>query len=465
MKRLILGIALSVVVVCTVVWVESFSESIGVGNGEDRSNDASGEQWDSEYDVVPLVELTTNGQQIQKETAIVAGLSIVDGGVNAEGEEPSFASDIALKYRGNSSYSTFDKFSYRITLLRDGEDGVDSRKRDESLLGMAEDSEWVLYGPFLDRSLVRNRVMYGICREVMDWAPDTRWCELTVDGVYQGVYLLVEPVRNTVGRLGLVEFGLLSGETAYVIKRDRLGTETNVIETYGNEKGYTSQEVSIVYPSEGNITPAQRSWILSDLTKFETALYGGSFADPQVGYARYIDVGSFVDYYLLNEFAMITDASYLSTYAYKDLGDGEKLKMCVWDFNNGFDNYPWDVKLVNKFHVADGNWYNRLVQDRAFVDAVCERWAELRSGILADEAVVERIDSEYASLGDAVSRNTEAWGYTYHESLLNEYEEDGYTRYDPSSPEEAIAMLKNTALARAAWMDEHLADLCAECVN
>lgn len=414
---------------------------------------------------IPLIELSTNGQEIQKEEPIVAEMSIVDGGVEAAGEAPSFTSDVSLKYRGNSSYLTFDKMSYRVTLLRDGDDGVNSRKREESLLGMASDSEWVLNGPFLDRSLVRNRVMYGLSREIMDWAPDTRWCELSVDGVYQGVYLLVEPVRNSTGRLGLTKFGLLSGETAYVVKRDRVGTETNVIDTYGNANGYTSNEVSISYPSEGNITPAQKSWIVSDLTEFETALYGDDFADPSSGYAAFIDVDSFVDYYLLNEFAMISDAGRLSTYAYKDLGDDEKLKMCVWDFNNAFDNIPWDVKAVDDFLVADSNWFDRLLQDRAFVDAVCARWKELRSGILSDDSFTERVDAEFLSLGDAVDRNTEVWGYTYKEELLNVTEDDGHVRKDPSSPEEAVAMVKDTALARAQWMDEHLEDLYRRCVN
>ena len=186
MNRVVFGVALAVVVVCVAACAESFAASIGlIGDNEQLGEVAVVEEKESaESDELPLIKLSTNGQQIQKETSIVAELSIVDSGMKANGEEPSLVSDIALKYRGNSSYLTFDKFSYRVTLLRDGEDGTESRKRDESLLGMAEDSEWVLYGPFLDRSLVRNRVMYGICREIMDWAPDTRWCELMVDDVY-----------------------------------------------------------------------------------------------------------------------------------------------------------------------------------------------------------------------------------------------------------------------------------------
>ena len=469
MKRLVLGCALAVCVLACVIGAQLYANGVLQASGSEgaRGDSAPTEHADDALaSHLPIIEISTGGTQIEKETAIVAEMRVMDGAeTNYSDDEPTVSSDIALKYRGNSSYLTFDKMSYRVTLLHDGESGADSRKTEESLLGMASDSEWVLYGPFLDRSFVRNKVMYDLARELMDWAPDSRYCELIVDGEYRGIYLLVEPVRNSTGRLGLTQFGLVSGETAYVLKRDREGTEANVLSTYGNEMGYTHQEMSIAYPSEANLTEPQYAWIENDFRRFEEALYGESFADPSTGYAAYIDVESFVDYYLLNEFAMISDASYLSTYIYKDLDD--TLKLAVWDFNNGFDNYPWDIKEIDEFAVADNNWFDRLLEDRAFVDAVRTRWQELRAGIMSDAALVERVDGEYASLGDAVERNNEVWGYVYEEHLLNMYESEttGSTREDPSSPEEAVSMLKDTMLARASWMDEHLADLYARCVN
>ena len=471
MKRLVGGIVLAACVVAVVFGAQLLAPSASQASPDGaQTSRQQGTASPSEHAEdalatdLPLIELSTDGQRIGKEAPIVAELSVRDsGGTNYSDDEPTLVSDVALKYRGNSSYLTFDKLSYRVTLLEDGADGTESARREESLLGMASDSAWVLYGPFLDRSLVRNKVMYGIAREIMDWAPDARFCELIVDGEYQGIYLLIEPVRDSAGRLGLTQFGLVSGETAYLVKRDRESTEDNVIETYGILNGYTQQELSIVYPNEEEITDAQRSWIAGDLSRFEQVLYSDAFADPEVGYAAYIDVDEFVDYYLINEFAMISDAGYLSTYIYKDFD--EKIKLVVWDFNNGFDNYPWDPKSTDEFVVAGNNWFDRLLQDRAFVDAVCQRWVELRSGILSDEALVERIEGEYASLGDAVERNTEVWGYTYHEDMLPSQAEDGSDRAEPSSPDEAVAMLEDTALARAAWMDEHLADLYAGCVN
>lgn len=465
MKRLLLGSFLAIALLVAVFAFQAISGQLGgttwtnePSNGPHEVQQADGR--------LPVLSIETDGQTVLKDQKIVARLEQYDGGLDAiSGGDPSIEADIAFNYRGNSSYTTFDKLGYRVAFLKDGADGVDSAKQDECLLGMAEDSEWVLHGPFLDRSFVRNRVMYGIAREVMDWAPDTRFCELVVDGEYQGIYLAVESVRNSVSRLGMTQFGLISGGTAYLAKRDREGTEANAIETYGNLNGFTQQEVSISYPGESKLTDPQAAWIKNDLARFEEALYGDDFADPERGYAAYIDTESFVDYYLLNEFAMISDASYLSTYFYKDLGENERLKMAVWDFNNAFDNYPWDIKRIDEFLVADSNWFDRLLEDRAFVDAVCRRWEELRAGVLSDDAVRARFEEEFISLGEAVDRNNEVWGYVYSEKLMSENEEDGFVRFEPSSPEEAVEMVVNTALDRLRWMDAHLSDLYARCVN
>lgn len=470
MKRVLGGCALAAFMALFVIGAQVLSEGFGRVSFQEKAPTvtvpataiSSDEAIESN---LPLLELSTDNQQIHKEEPIVARLDVVDtNGTNDADASPTASFDVALKYRGNSSYATFDKMSYRVTLLHNGTKGADSRKEEASLLGMGEDSEWVLYGPFLDRSLMRNKYMYDLSRDVMEWAPDSRFCELYVDGEYEGVYLLEEPPRTSASRLGLTQFGMVSGETAYMLKRDRDGTEDNPIETYGNMKGYTHEKLSIVYPSPNDITEKQQQWIVNDLTDFETALYSDDFTDPVKGYAPYIDLDSFVDYLLLNEYAMIDDASYLSTYVYRDMD--EPLKMAVWDFNNGFDNYPWAMKGTDEFLVVDGNWYNRLVKDRAFVDVTCKRWKELRNGVLSDEQIVARIDNTYASItDDAVSRNTDRWGYTFEESLLNVEEEDGRTRKDPSSTDEAVEMMKATALERAAWMDEHLSDLYEGCVN
>lgn len=421
----------------------------------------SGTEDNTDSSTMPLLEIiTSDGATIDKDREVVATLSVFQRENGELSDIPSYRSPIAIKYRGNSSYTTFDKLGYRLTLLQNTDKGVDSSRLDDSLLGMSAASDWVLNGPFLDRSFLRNRLMYSVSRELMDWAPNTRWCEVSVNGSYQGLYLLVEPVQAGIGRIGLTEFGLVSGETPYIVKRDRIGTETNVISTFGFTHGYTSQELSITYPSEQNLTEAQYSWIANDISAFEEVLYSDNFTDPNTGYAAYIDIDSFVDYFIINELAIIADASELSTFIYKDLGG--LIKMAVWDFNNGFDNYPWSISPVDEFYVADANWFDRLLEDPAFVKKVCARWKELRQGTLSDRNLTTYIEEEYAKIEDAIDRNNEVWGYVYEEELLNDHGDSKLTRSEPTSPNEAVNMLKETLVARTAWLDEHLIDLMPE---
>lgn len=401
---------------------------------------------------LPVLRIDTQGERIYKESTTWADVSIEEqsGGKNA------FETLATVKLRGNSSYYIFDKRQYRLKLYKS-----QTNDRDYGLFGMGEHSEWVLYGPFLDRSLVRNKLVYDLSREIMDWAPDSRYCEVYVNGEYQGVYLAVEPVTNGKARLNLYEFGLLTGETAYVLKRDRSGTEENVINDYGTREGKTDNELSVVYPSASKLTQNQMSWIEKDISAFEKNLYSDGFKDAARGYAAYIDVDSFVDYYLINELAMIPDATHLSTYVYKNIGG--KLKLAVWDFNNGFDNYPWTDYETDRFFVVDGNWYDRLVQDRAFVDKIVARYRELRQGQWSDEELLARIDGYVEALGDAPQRNFEVWGYTFEEDLLSK-DEQGNSR-DPESFEDAVGDLKACLQERTAFLDANIDQLYTYCVD
>ena len=192
---------------------------------------------------LPVMMIDTRGQQIFKESTIRADVAVLDdaSGVN---DIQGMADDVLIatvKYRGASSYSKFDKPQYRIKFYRE-ENG---KALDYDLFGLGPDSEWVLNGPFLDRTLLRNYLVYTLSGQIMDWAPACTFFELFVNGSYQGVYLAVEPVTDGPTRLNLSEFGLLSGATPYIVKRDRVGTEKNVLTTYGELNGYTSQELSV----------------------------------------------------------------------------------------------------------------------------------------------------------------------------------------------------------------------------
>ena len=400
---------------------------------------------------LPVVYMNTKGQQVLKENAIWGNIALLDG----NGEEQSVFSlpnsiyRATIKYRGASSYSKFDKKQYRIKFYKNEKDSA----KEVSLAGMGANSEWVLNGPYLDKTLIRNKLVYDLARELNGWAPDTRFVELFVDGEYQGVYLAVEPVTNGESRLRLAEFGLLSGETAYIVNRDRIDTGSEEIDTWGKTNGYTYNALYIRYPSKNKITEKQKAYIQKDISEFEQVLYVKNFSDKRIGYQAYIDMDNWVDYFIINEFAMNYDAGNLSTYLYKEL-DG-KLQLAVWDFNNGFDNYQWFRTETDVLHTVENSWFQRLWQDENFRDRVCERYRQLRETTLADEHIAEKIASYQEELGEAVDRNFKVWGYSFKENLLAGTSKEGTSR-NIRSYEEAMKQLTDTIRERLAYLDKEL---------
>ena len=402
---------------------------------------------------LPVIYMNTKGQQIRKENVICGNIALLDGNEEAQSVSavPNSIYRAAIKYRGASSYSKFDKKQYRIKFYKNSKDST----KEVSLAGMGANSEWVLNGPYLDKTLIRNKLVYDLARELNGWAPDTRFVELFVDGEYQGVYLAVEPVTNGESRLRLAEFGLLSGETAYVVNRDRIDTGTEEIETWGKTEGYTHNALYIRYPSNNKITEKQKEYIKNDISEFEQVLYGKNFSDKRIGYQAYIDMDNWVDYFIINEFAMNYDAGNLSTYVYKELGG--KLQLAAWDFNNGFDNYQWFHTETDHLHTVENSWFDRLCQDENFREHVCERYGQLRKTTLSDEHIADKIASYQEKLGDAVDRNFKVWGYSFDENLLVGTGKDGMSR-DIGSYEEAMKQLTDTICERLEYLDKELGE-------
>ena len=374
---------------------------------------------------IPIVYMNTKGQQILKEKAIWGNIALLDGNEEAQSifSVPNSIYRATIEYRGASSYSKFDKKQYRIEFYKNNKDST----KKVSLAGMGANSEWVLNGPYLDKTLIRNKLVYDLARELNGWAPDTRFVELFVDGKYQGVYLAVEPVTNGESRLRLAEFGLLSGETYNALY--------------------------IRYPSKNKITEKQKEYIKNDISEFEQVLYGENFKDKRTGYQEYIDMDNWVDYFIINEFAMNYDAGNLSTYVYKELGG--KLQLAAWDFNNGFDNYQWFHTETDRLYTVDNSWFDRLWQDENFREHVCERYVQLRKTTLSDEHIADKIAFYQEELGDAVDRNFKVWGYSFNEVLLAGTTKEGTSR-DIRSYEEAMKQLTDTIRERLAYLDKEL---------
>lgn len=399
---------------------------------------------------LPLISIDTGGQEIpgmnKDGSTITADFELRDSDeyYSSLTDEPVLESKARIRYRGNSSLH-FDKKSFSVKLVTQ-----DGTPNEVELLGMDKEEEWILNGPYLDKTLMRNYMMMNISGEIMDYAPEVRFCELFIDGEYRGVYLLMESISRS--RVEVGKAMKEKTETPYIIRLDRLD-ESDV--NLNNFSRYidllTVNAINVVYPASDKITEEKLRFIEEDFSKFEKSLYSLDYDDPALGYEKYINVSSFVDYFIINEFFQNYDAGSYSTYMNKTIGG--KINMGpVWDFNNAMDNYFETDYDGTDFRLQDKPWYFMLTKDERFIEKVIRRYRELRSTVLSEDYLERYIDDTVVYLGESIDRNFAVWGYTFEpEHGLLEPAERNISSYD-----EAINQIKNFIAVRGAWLDKNI---------
>lgn len=353
-------------------------------------------------------------------------------------------SSILLRIRGNSSRN-FDKKGYLIRLTDEN-----GKHRKEEMMGMSAHYEWALHGPYLDKSLIRNYMWYNITGEFMEYAPNVRFCEVIIDGSYQGLYVMTETITNGDDcRLNISEPIKGTNKTGYLLRLDR-GSSTPIknIETFTQYTLRTYNKLDIKYPRSADLTHEMADAIAQEFSDFEKSLYSYDYDTDDYGYYYDINVQSFVDYFIINEFTSNYDAGAFSTYLYRDIGG--KYNMVIWDFNSACDNYEETAVEPDGFRFPYNIWYYMLTKDEYFVNRIISRYRELRKSYLSDDYLNQYIDDVIAYLGDAVDRNFDIWGYTFEKKMLIPSERDLHS-YD-----EAVAQLKDFILKRGQWMDEYI---------
>lgn len=455
------GIAVFAAVLLTALWVKPSvqreQQHLTYNTELEDSNDSIDVATFSSR--LPVVSITTGGQEIPgrpergqlvqevENTFIQAEIQIRDqeGRLHTLQDEPDLESAISIRVRGNSS-RRFDKVGYLFKFV--DQDGV---QKEHGVMGMEQSNTWVLHGPYLDKTLMRNYMWYNLSGQIMEWAPDVRYCEVFLDGAYQGVYVMTEQISVGEGRVEISKYKGKSNVTSYIVCVDR--NSVNDVSYLDNLTEYTKRfhgKVEVKYPGEKKLTPELTDYISRDFSKFEKSLYSFDYDSRRYGFWNYIDVDNFVDYFIINEVTQNTDAGVFSTYFYKDVSG--KLKMAVWDFNNCCDNYIEEQAPMAGFHMQKRTWFYMLLKDDAFTEQIIKRYRELRRGILSDEFLEAYMESVTAYLGPAVERNFKVWGDSFREEedlLMGEGRQIG-------SYDEAMTQYRNRLLRRLGWLDAHI---------
>ena len=415
---------------------------------------------------LPIVIIDTGNETIPDEPKIHAWLGIIDNGPG----EINYITDpfndydghIGIEVRGSSS-QWFPKKNYGFETRDASGDNLNV-----SLLGMPEENDWILHGPYSDKSLIRNVLIYKIAAEMGWYASRVKFCEVVLNDDYRGVYVLMEKIKRDGSRVDIEK--LDPDETGddditggYIIKVDKIeGDETDGwYSTFPPLPGsWQSIYYQFHYPDEDDINPFQRGYIQDYIYQFESTMDGADIADPETGYPAYLDVPSAIDFMILNELSKNVDGYRLSSFLYKDAEEdgGAMVTGPIWDFNLAFGNADYcDGSTIEgwelDFPCSDDGfqnpfWWRKLFEDPLFQDALSSRWSELRSGLLSHASITSLVDSLTNHLGEAIDRNFDRW------PVLNEY--IWPNNYVGGNYENEIDYLLNWSSDRFLWMDSQL---------
>ena len=428
---------------------------------------------------LPIVWIDVNGAMILKDERITARMKIIHNGegqlnygdtVAHPGQRIDYEGYIAIRYRGNSSFSHSRKpYSFR-PLDKPLEEGGEKKK--VKILGMGKDNNWALLAPYSDRSMIHDMLAYNLARPWMEYAPQGRHCELFLDGIYYGVYVLTEVVSKGKHRLNLDDPGTEGDELTggYIMEVDRYEPPV-YISSYNpvNNAGAVVSNKYVYFqynsPDYEDMEESQINYIKGRIREMENAFASSDYCNPETGYRRHIDVMNFIDYQLAQELARNVDAYRFSVKLFKRRDSVDpRFKLALWDLDLGYGtpyysgawrSDGWSY-LLNDTLIADNNsilipfWWYKLNNDPEYTAALKDRWAQYRRANIHEDSVMAEIDSMVTRLTavGAVDRNSRAWPRWGIYVWPNHYVSSSY--------EDEINHLKQWLHERIAWMDEQL---------
>ncbi|MFN8281212.1 MAG: CotH kinase family protein [Saprospiraceae bacterium] len=416
---------------------------------------------------IPIVIINYGGSDIPDEPKVLAKLAIVDhpNKRNYIADTATFKCNILIERRGSSSQAFFPQISYSLKLI----DSV-GNDLNESLMGMPEEHDWILYAPYNDKTCLRNCLSYLISNRMGMYASRTKFCELYVNNEYQGLYVWMEKIKRDKNRVDIARLDTadLTGDEltgGYIFKIDKVTSAGGD----GCRSQYrTSNGIQLVYqyeyPHFNDIRNAQKKYLCSYIDSFENSLISPQFANPQQGYRKYADINTFIDYFILNEISRNVDGYRLSTFIYKDKNDRLKIGP-PWDYNLAWwnANYcqgSWETGWAWQFNSYCGGdpfpvpiWWDRMMSDSVFVNTLNCRYTSLRQTVLRETQLFEWIDSMAQITDEARTRHFKRW------PILGSYVWPNPSPI-PNTYSEEITAIKNFITGRLHWLDLNMPGSC-----
>ena len=249
---------------------------------------------------LPVILIQTGSPHIKKKKTILGKLKVLDSSDHAD---PKWQL-IDIKRRGNSSDS-FAKKQYSIKFYNNSFD-----KKKLALLDHAKDSHWVLNGPYVDRSLIRNALAYKIGQKMgalraQYFAPKTTFVEIYINNDYKGIYVLIDKLRVSQNKINIPKL-----KHSY---SHQLNFIAEISALDGHFQTQLGTSIKFVYPNYDKLQEIKAEnkhfglfiehHIKHDIERFERLIrsrraLSNILSDPN---QTYFDQKSFIDFIIIQE--------------------------------------------------------------------------------------------------------------------------------------------------------------------
>ena len=392
---------------------------------------------------LPIVIIETDGHvTIPDEPKVLGNMKIIwhqDGSRNylSDADNPEFLNydgRIGIERRGSSSQN-LPKKPYGLETLMDD----DVTNNNVSILGMPKENDWVLNSLAFDQTGMRDVLSYELSEKLGQYTPRRVYCEVVINGQYNGLYVFMEKIKADDGRVNINKDG------GHIVQTDRANGEPMTWSMDGYGGGWWPEQAVFIheYPKAENITQEQHNYIKGVF--FDLANKAGSHnVSIENGIPSIIDVSTFVDFMLIGEFSSNVDIYQYSTYFHKDK-NGKLRAGPIWDYNlaYGHDEFGnrsrYDVWQFDNNDNTGPRFWKDLFDTDEFRCYLAKRWFEVSSeGNIFDHNVLcARMDEIDVWITEAVERDNQRW----HKMMQHASE---------------IQAMKNWIQQRINWLNNHI---------
>ena len=361
--------------------------------GEDKAGTEDEQMYQPTNIPVMVINTENNEVPVGKEKTIPCNINIIDNGKLK-------STKATVRLRGNTSMQV-EKKGYRINF----------ETKYNPLDFPHEGKKFNLVSSYFDKSLIRNLLGYKISSIFeMPYTITCKPLDIIFNGDYKGNYLLCEQVEVKRYRVPITQ---MSEEDIY--EPEVSGGYLLEIDGYGlYNDGYSGTKKGLIYgikyPKEEDIKPEQKAYIENYMNEMEQKVYENNM--------DFIDIDSYANYFLVNEFIGDSDSLWSSYYINKERNDNKLHFGPFWDFDLTFDNevsiYSANTKnnFIFKFGEHAGTIMDftiKLVNNSDVFNAIKERWEYMKLYKLLKDDLFEYIDDTVEYIKESAKLNFMRW--------------------------------------------------------